>query len=194
MRIYTKFGDKGLTRLYGGERVSKSHERVEAYGTVDELCSLLGRIVAEMREHPILDDVRLECEEIQQQLFDCGSDLATPGELRPYKQQESDALWLESRIDAYVALPPKLEKFIIPGGHLIASSLHLARTITRRLERRIVSLMEVEEKVNPIGLIYINRLSDYFFVLARLVNFRMGDQDTVYEKSPKIFRERKQVR
>ncbi|HGO8536176.1 TPA: cob(I)yrinic acid a,c-diamide adenosyltransferase [Streptococcus suis] len=191
MRIYTGYGDKGKTSLYGGDRVSKTHERVEAYGTMDELCSLLGRIVAEMREYSELDDLRLECEQIQQQLFDCGSDLATPRELRPYKQEEANVNWLEERMDAYMHQPPQLEKFIIPGGHLIASSLHMARTLTRRLERRMVALIEMEEKVNPVGLVYINRLSDYFFVLARLVNFRLGVADTVYERSSKIFRSRK---
>ncbi|HEM3695975.1 TPA: cob(I)yrinic acid a,c-diamide adenosyltransferase [Streptococcus suis] len=191
MRIYTGYGDSGKTRLYGGDRVSKTHERVEAYGTMDELCSLLGRIVAEMREYAELDDLRLECEQIQQQLFDCGSDLATPRELRPYKQEETTVNWLEERMDAYMHQPPQLEKFIIPGGHLIASSLHMARTLTRRLERRMVALMEIEEKVNPVGLVYINRLSDYFFVIARLVNFRLGVADTVYERSSKIFRSRK---
>ncbi|HEL1643553.1 TPA: cob(I)yrinic acid a,c-diamide adenosyltransferase [Streptococcus suis] len=191
MRIYTGYGDKGKTRLYGGDRVSKTHERVEAYGTMDELCSLLGRIVAEMREYPELDDLRMECEQIQQQLFDCGSDLATPRELRPYKQEEATVNWLEERMDNYMHQPPQLEKFIIPGGHLIASSLHMGRTLTRRLERRMVALMEMEEMVNPVGLVYINRLSDYFFVLARLVNFRLGVADTVYERSSKIFRSRK---
>ncbi|HEL1612504.1 cob(I)yrinic acid a,c-diamide adenosyltransferase [Streptococcus iners] len=191
MRIYTGYGDSGKTRLYGGDRVSKTHERVEAYGTMDELCSLLGRIVAEMREYPELDDLRLECEQIQQQLFDCGSDLATPRELRPYKQEEATVNWLEERMDAYMHQPPQLEKFIIPGGHLIASSLHMARTLTRRLERRMVALIEIEEKVNSVGMVYINRLSDYFFVLARLVNFRLGVADTVYERSSKIFRSRK---
>ena len=97
MRIYTKYDDKGFTRLYGGDRVSKTHIRVEAYGTMDELCSHLGYVVSEMREYPILDDLRLECEEIQQHLFDCGSDLATPRELRPYKQEPANVSWLEER-------------------------------------------------------------------------------------------------
>lgn len=191
MRIYTKYGDTGFTRLYGGDRVSKTHSRVEAYGTMDELCSLLGRIVAEMKAYPVLDDLRLECEEIQQHLFDCGSDLATPRELRPYKQEESNVTWLEERLDAYMDLPPKLDHFIIPGGHLVASSLHMARTVTRRLERRMVAVIEEEECVNPIGLTYINRLSDYFFVLARLVNYRLDEPDTTYKRSAKIFRHKK---
>lgn len=188
MRIYTKYGDTGFTRLYGGDRVSKTHSRVEAYGTMDELCSILGRVVSEMRDYSELEDLCLECQAIQQQLFDCGSDLATPRHLRPYKQTDEDIAWLEEKVDAYMNLPPSLEHFIIPGGHLIASSLHVVRTLTRRLERRIVALMEEEEAVNPVGLKYINRLSDYFFVLARLVNYRLGESDTVYKKSAKIFR------
>lgn len=191
MRIYTKYGDGGQTRLYGGERVSKTHVRVEAYGTMDELCSFLGRVIAEMASYEDLADLQAECRLIQQQLFDCGSDLATPRELRPYKQRESDIAWLEERLDAYMDLPPKLERFLIPGGHLIASSLHMARTMTRRLERRMVAVLEQEEPINELGLVYVNRLSDYFFVLARLVNHRLGQADTVYERSAKIFRERK---
>ena len=104
MRIYTKYGDKGFTRLYGGDRVSKTHIRVEAYGTMDELCSHLGYVVSEMREYPILDDLRLECEEIQQHLFDCGSDLATPRELRPYKQEPANVSWLEERMSICISL------------------------------------------------------------------------------------------
>ena len=188
MRIYTKYGDKGYTRLYGGDRVSKTHIRVEAYGTMDELCSLVGRLVAEMRDYPILDDLRLECEEIQQHLFDCGSDLATPRELRPYKQKEEDIRFLEEKMDDYMHIPHKVETFIIPGGHLVATTLHMARTMTRRLERKMVAVMEADETVNELGLIYINRLSDYFFVLARLVNHRLGYQDTLYKRSAKIFR------
>ncbi|MBF0777632.1 cob(I)yrinic acid a,c-diamide adenosyltransferase [Streptococcus cuniculi] len=191
MKIYTKYGDTGFTRLYGGDRVSKTHIRVEAYGTMDEVCSLLGRIVSEMTEFDQLDDLRVECEEIQQQLFDCGSDLATPRELRPYKQAEKDVAWLEEKLDAYMHIPPKLEYFIIPGGHKIASSFHMARTMTRRLERKMVAVIEAEEAVNPVGLKYINRLSDYFFVLARLVNDRLGVADTVYKRSAKIFRSKK---
>lgn len=191
MRIYTKYGDTGFTRLYGGDRVSKTHVRVEAYGTMDEVCSLLGQIVAEMGEYDCLADLKSECEEIQQHLFDCGSDLATPRELRPYKQKEADILWLEERLDRYMDLPPKLEHFIIPGGHKIASSFHIARTMTRRLERRMVAVIEADEAVNPTGLTYINRLSDYFFVVARLVNHRLEVPDTVYKRSAKIFRSKK---
>ena len=94
-------------------------------------------------------------------------------------------------MDEYMHIPPKIDRFIIPGGHRIASLLHVARTMTRRLERRMVAVIEVEEAVNEVGLIYINRLSDYFFVLARLVNDRLEEPDTVYKRSAKIFREKK---
>lgn len=188
MKIYTKYGDKGFTKLYGGDKVKKTHKRVEAYGTADELCSLLAVVVAEMRENEILDDIRKECEEIQQQLFDCGSDLATPRELRPYKQKEEDVKYLEQRIDEYISILPKMEHFIIPGGSKVSSFLHMARTVTRRLERKMVTLIDEGEAVNETGLIYINRLSDYFFVIACVVNLKLKVEETVYKRSPKVFK------
>lgn len=191
MRIYTKYGDEGFTRLYGGDRVSKTHVRVEAYGTMDELCSLVGTICAEMRDYELLDDLRQEMEDIQQHLFDCGSDLATPRELRPYKQLPENIQWLEEKIDTYLPIPESLEFFIIPGGHKIAALLHQARTLTRRLERRMVAVKDADEAVNEIGMVYINRLSDYFFVVARLVNHIFGEPDVVYKRSAKIFRSKK---
>ena len=174
--------------MYGGDKVKKTHKRIEACGTADEVCSLLAVVVAEMRENEILDDIRKECEEIQQQLFDCGSDLATPRELRPYKQTPDMIEFLENKIDEYGVQLPKLEKFIIPGGHKVSALFHQARTMTRRLERRIVAVIEADELVNPVGQKYINRLSDYFFVVARLVNMKMGVEDTVYTKSAKVIK------
>ena len=188
MKIYTKYGDKGKTKLYGGHTVSKTNVRVEAYGTMDELCSLVGLIVAEMKEYIELKDLVEEVEEIQQQLFDCGSDLATPRELRPYKQTPDMIEFLENKIDEYGVQLPKLEKFIIPGGHKVSALFHQARTMTRRLERRIVAVIESDELVNLVGQKYINRLSDYFFVVARLVNMKMGVEDTVYTKSAKVIK------
>ena len=192
MKIYTRYGDEGFTRLYGGERVSKTHVRVEAYGTMDEICSLLGVIVAEIRENnklnSVLEEIRKECELIQQQLFDCGSDLATPDELREYKQKISDVEWLEQRIDEYIPLLPKMEYFIIPGGSKISSLFHMMRTSTRNLERKMIAVIEANEKVNKIGIKYINRLSDYFFVIACLVNLKLGFSETVYKNSKKIFK------
>ena len=188
MKIYTKYGDKGYTRLYGGERVSKTHIRVETYGTSDELCSLLGSVVAKMENYPELSDIRKECIIIQHHIFDCGSDLATPGGLRPYKQTEKDVEWLESRIDEYLPQLPELKHFIIPGGSKIAAEFHILRTFTRKLERRIVALIETEEHVNEVGLRYINRLSDYFFTVACLINVRMGVTETDYLRSEVIFK------
>ena len=192
MKIYTKYGDEGFTRLYGGQRVSKTHVRVEAYGTMDEVCSLLGVIIAEIREDEKLNDVlgkiREECENIQQQLFDCGSDLAVPEGLREYKQQIGDVEWLEQRMDEYILQLPKLECFVIPGGSRMSSMFHLMRTSTRSLERKMIAVIEAGEDVNKIGLQYINRLSDYFFVIACLVNLKLGINETVYKKSKKIFK------
>ena len=174
MKIYTKYGDEGFTRLAGGKRVSKTHVRVEAYGTMDELCSLLGAVVSEIRENEklnsVLCEIREECENIQQQLFDCGSDLAVPEGLRKYKQKIEDVEWMEQRMDEYIPLLPKLEYFIIPGGSKISSMFHLLRTTTRNLERKMVAVIEARESVNKIGLKYVNRLSDYFFVIACLLN------------------------
>ena len=177
MKIYTKYGDEGFTRLAGGERVSKTHVRVEAYGMMDEVCSLLGVIVAEIRENDklnsVLGEIREECENIQQQLFDCGSDLAVPEGLREYKQKTGDVEWLEQRMDEYIPLLPKLECFIIPGGSKISSMFHMMRTSVRSLERKMIAVIESGEGINKIGLQYINRLSDYFFVVACLVNLKL---------------------
>ena len=195
MKIYTKYGDEGFTRLAGGERVSKTHVRVEAYGTMDEVCSLLGVIVAEIREdeklNSVLGEIREECENIQQQLFDCGSDLAVPEGLREYKQKVDDVEWMEQRMDEYIPLLPKLEYFIIPGGSKISSMFHLLRTTTRNLERKIVAVIEARESVNKIGLKYVNRLSDYFFVIACLVNVKLNVEETIYKKSKKVFKKSK---
>ena len=195
MKIYTKYGDEGFTRLAGGERVSKTHVRVEAYGTMDEVCSLLGVIVAEIREdeklNSVLGEIREECENIQQQLFDCGSDLAVPEGLREYKQKVDDVEWMEQRMDEYIPLLPKLEYFIIPGGSKISSMFHLLRTTTRNLERKMVAVIEARESVNKIGLKYVNRLSDYFFVIACLVNVKLNVEETIYKKSKKVFKKSK---
>lgn len=188
MKIYTKYGDKGKTKLYGGDTVSKTNARVEAYGTMDELCSLLGLVISEMKLYSELNELIEECEEIQQHLFDCGSDLATPRELRPYKQNDDMILFLEEKIDKYMPQLPKLESFIIPGGHKISCMLHQCRTVTRRLERRIVAVVESGESINFIGQKYVNRLSDYFFVIARLVNCKLNEKDILYKKSRKVFK------
>ncbi|MET3564259.1 cob(I)alamin adenosyltransferase [Enterococcus rotai] len=183
MNIYTKTGDKGQTSIIGGEKRSKASERVEAYGTIDELNSLLGCVISQMQ---LYREIKKELEEIQQILFDCGTDLATPNCSKGYRTSHESTEWLEQRIDKYADIPPVLTEFILPGGCPIASSLHLARTVARRAERSVVRVQETEE-INIEVLIFLNRLSDYLYVVARLINFREGREDINYRRNGKVF-------
>ena len=185
MQIYTRTGDHGTTRIIGGRSVHKDSQQVEAYGTVDELNSIIGMIVA-LEETP--NDMKEELMRIQQYLFDCGNDLATPEkhEKYPYRTNADLVTWLESRIDEYATIPPTVESFILPGGTQLAAQLHFARTVTRRAERRIVSLQQ-EQTINQHVLKFINRLSDYFFALARVANSQAGVEDVLYERSGRVF-------
>lgn len=173
MKIYTKTGDKGETGLYGADRVGKDHPRVEAYGTVDEANSAIGVARAALSHADLQDDL----EAIQNALFDLGADLATrfggPYEKHLARMDAQDVEQLEQLIDRYQEEAPKFTGFIHPGGHPAAAALHLARTVTRRAERRVVELMRQEE-VNPEAMRYLNRLSDLLFTLARVVNKREG--------------------
>lgn len=187
MTIYTKYGDSGFTRMVGGQRVKKSHLRVAAYGTTDELCSQVGFAIALLEEH----ELRQELLMIQQLIFDCSSDLAVPDESRPYKVTQEAAELLEERIDSYWEQCPPLEQFILPGGTLFAAALHLARCSARKAERKTVSLMDNEEKVNPFVLSTLNRLSDYFFALARWHTAAAGAEEITYHKSPAVFSKRR---
>lgn len=183
MILYTKTGDKGLTRLIGGTQVSKDCKRVEAYGTVDELNSLIGYIISEM---DCFAEVKNELEEIQQYLFDCGTDLATQYGVREYIFSENATEWLEKRIDFYSVIPPEIETFIIPGGTKLASLIHMARTVTRRCERLVVSLSNTAD-INENVLKFLNRLSDYLFALARFANYKCGVKDIMYKRGEKVF-------
>lgn len=185
MQIYTRTGDHGTTRIIGGRSVHKDSQQVEAYGTVDELNSIIGMIVA-LEETP--NDMKEELMLIQQYLFDCGNDLATPEkhDKYPYRMNADLVTWLESRIDEYAPIPPTVESFILPGGTQLAAQLHFARTVTRRAERRIVSLQQ-EQTINQHVLKFINRLSDYFFALARVANTQAGVEDVLYERSGRVF-------
>lgn len=186
MAVYTRGGDRGMTKLVGGEKVKKYHPRVEAYGTTDELCSLLGHAISLLDESH--QDLKPELIEVQQLIFDCSSDLAVPKkEMRPYKVTGDKATWLEQRIDAYWAECPKINKFILPGGTPFASCIQMARTVTRRAERCVVFLVDEQEDVNQEVLIALNRLSDYFFVLARWINSQSGEVEIDYQNSPKVF-------
>ena len=164
-KVYTKFGDKGETMLVGGEVVSKNSDRVSAYGEVDELNSALGvALSANMTE-----DVKKIINVIQNDLFILGADLASTKETKVPRIKKTKISRIEKTIDKYNAEVGPLKEFILPSGSLVGSNLHLARTICRRVERRVVALNEIEW-VNPSVLIYINRLSDLLFVLARHQN------------------------
>lgn len=171
MKIYTKTGDKGFTSLYGGTKVSKDHIRIDSYGTVDELNSIVGLV----RSHDLNNTVDSFLIEVQKQLFTLGAELATPPEKwllangqRRLKTviENTDIQKLEECIDEMDKDLQPLTHFILPGGLLVVSHCHLARTVCRRAERIVVALNQVDE-VREEAIMFLNRLSDYFFVLAR---------------------------
>lgn len=175
MKLYTKRGDDGLTDLFQGGRVPKDHLRVEAYGCVDELNSHLGLALAARPPEPI----RAVLVTLQNQPFDVGSDLATPpSDAGPAVPRITDAhvQQAESMIDAACAGLPEMKHFILPGGTELAARLHVARTVARRAERLTVQLARHEPVGQPL-LIYLNRLSDLLFALARQANHLAGTPD-----------------
>ncbi|MED3831809.1 cob(I)yrinic acid a,c-diamide adenosyltransferase [Peribacillus frigoritolerans] len=186
MKIYTRTGDKGQTSVIGG-RLDKDDIRVESYGTVDEVNSYIGLAVTEL-DPAIFTDILADLEKIQHELFDCGGDLATVSEKAPQKLTDETITYLEERIDAFILEAPELEKFILPGGSKAGATIHIARTVTRRAERLVVSLIKSGAAVSPLSLQYLNRLSDYFFAVARVINFRLGVKDVEYIRSANVFR------
>lgn len=180
MKIYTKTGDAGETGLYGGERVPKDAPRVRAYGTVDEANATLGLVRAHCPDVGVGEDLAY----LQNALFDLGADLSTPFGSRQRDTLspigEEDVAKLEALIDRYQEGLEPLRAFILPGGHEAAAALHLARTVVRRAEREVVSLGR-EEEVNPQVGIYLNRLSDLLFVLARVLNVKLGVSETRWQ-------------
>ena len=167
-RIYTRTGDDGSTGLGDGTRVPKDSLRIQTYGTIDELNSQLGVLLAT----DCTLDVAACVAEIQQTLFDLGSELCIPG----YRVIGPDAAeWLETWLDHWNAELPPLKDFILPGGNAAAAACHVARTICRRAERLLVSLMAVED-VNSDAIAYVNRLSDFLFVAARLLARQSGTE------------------
>ncbi|OIK12504.1 cob(I)yrinic acid a,c-diamide adenosyltransferase [Bacillus sp. MUM 13] len=186
MKIYTRTGDKGKTSVIGG-RIDKDDIRVESYGTVDEVNSYVGQAVTEL-DPSVFGDVLEDLEKIQHELFDCGGDLATVSDKAPKKLAPESIDYLEERIDKFIEEAPELEKFILPGGSKPAASIHIARTVTRRAERLVVSLIKTDSSVSELPLQYLNRLSDYFFALARVINFRLGVKDVEYIRSANVFR------
>lgn len=180
MKIYTKTGDKGETGLFGGPRVRKDHPRIDAYGTVDELNSVLGLARAAGTDSEI--DRLLA--QMQNELFSVGAELAAPNPdqkgLRVIAQQHIESL--EQAIDHFETELPPLKQFILPAGTPAAAALHLARTVCRRAERCVVALdLLPGETVSPELIIYLNRVSDLLFVLARVANHRAGEADVVWK-------------
>lgn len=180
-KIYTKTGDKGTTALIGGTRIPKSHIRIEAYGTVDELNSWLGIIADQLGP---LDQLPL-LKEIQNRLFVVGSSLACD----PDKDTkmiipdllEEDVNKLENSIDWMNERLPELKNFILPGGHITASQIHVARCVCRRAERIVVGMTQHQEPVEDIVIRYLNRLSDFLFVLARFVVHQHDGKEELWE-------------
>ncbi len=181
MKIYTKTGDNGETSLFGGERVSKDHLRIEAYGTVDELNSVLGMLGNEFNDVDVKETVL----KIQNDLFTLGADLATPlskdSKVSVTRIGNDCIDWVEKKIDFFEEKLPALKSFILPGGTRSASILHFARTVSRRAERKVVTLSKNVDIGSHI-IVYLNRLSDLFFVLSRYENFAVGTPDIKWKK------------
>lgn len=178
MPIYTRTGDKGKTSLFGGKRVLKSDDRVETYGTIDELNSLLGVVVAniETKNKKLAHDL----EAIQNDLFDIGSYLANPTS-RPVNRLEKRIKEFENAIDVMTSKMPELHNFILPGGGRVGASLHQARTVCRRAERRLVGLTQKED-IDQHVITYVNRLSDLLFTMARSVNHKEKKKETIWSQ------------
>ena len=182
MKIYTRTGDDGSTGLFGGGRVEKSHPRIRAYGTVDEVNSVLGLAIAHLPAADAFNTIRTQLTDRQNELFVLGADLATPFESKATVRRIDDANVsdLERGIDAMETQLPPLSHFILPGGHPAAAALHLARTTCRRAEREVVDAMH-QEPLNPLAIKYLNRLSDLLFVAARLVNRLANIPDVIWK-------------
>lgn len=178
-KIYTKAGDKGETSLFGGKRVPKSHLRVDAYGTVDELNAFVGLL----RDTVELEHVRSVLYDVQNRLFNLGALLASD----PDKTSSApgllpqDVKQLEKEMDQMDETLPSLKNFILPGGHQTVSVCHVCRTVCRRAERLTVALLHTGEPVENIAIQYLNRLSDYFFVLARYLAKDLGVEEMVWK-------------
>ena len=183
MPIYTRTGDDGHTGLFGNRRVPKDHERIEAYGTVDEMNSVLGMLRAELTEGRSPSDEQIQA--VQDTLFEIGADLATEGGEASVPRVEKETLQLEQWIDASEGQLPPLTNFVLPGGCKVAALLHLARTVSRRAERCYWTLQRAVEDTHPVPTpigIYLNRLSDLFFSWARLANQQEGVADIPWKR------------
>ncbi|MBI5859247.1 MAG: cob(I)yrinic acid a,c-diamide adenosyltransferase [Nitrosarchaeum sp.] len=177
MKIYTKTGDDGTTGLQGNSRVLKSHPRIIAYGTIDESNAVLGIVLS----YELDQDIAMLLNLIQNELFIVGADLSNPNLEDKQNRVTPDMIYnLEKNIDKYEGELSPLTNFILPGGNIVASELHHVRTIIRRAETCIVLLSD-QEKINRNCIKYVNRLSDLFFVLGRVINKRSGKNDTIWK-------------
>ena len=189
MKIYTGTGDRGKTSLFSGQRVFKSNERIESYGEMDELNSIIGALIASLTSE--LTELTGELEQIQRHLFTISALLATTPDspsmetVSNISQQQIEHL--ENAIDRMEEVLPELKGFILPGGHPTAAWAHLARTVCRRTERRMVRFLTASSKIQipntyHNALIYINRLSDYFFVVARFCNHMLAVTEKLWKE------------
>jgi cob(I)alamin adenosyltransferase len=180
-RIYTRTGDDGTTSLFGGERVGKGNPRIDAYGTVDEANSVVGVARAHLDGEPGADRLDPVLGDIQEELFVLGADLATPVDAKPMvpRIQDEHVARLEERIDDFDADLKPLKKFVLPGGSPAGASLHSARTVCRRAERLAVQA-GASTPINDEAVVYLNRLSDLLFVLARWANKQAGMREDTW--------------
>ncbi|MEE9439397.1 MAG: cob(I)yrinic acid a,c-diamide adenosyltransferase [Saprospiraceae bacterium] len=176
MKIYTKTGDTGTTSLYGGARVTKDDIRIEAYGTIDELNAHVGYLISVL---PSSVHEKSNLFEIQKRLFTIGSNLASdPNKDIPVPDLlDSDVKLLENAMDSMEVNLEPLRSFVLPGGSVQNSIAHICRTVSRRAERRIITLA-ISSNVNPLLIVYVNRLSDYFFMLSRYLALKLNHEET----------------
>ena len=181
LKIYTKTGDLGKTSLIGGTKVPKSHLRIESYGTIDELNSYIGLV----SDHISDEHSKLILKEIQDRLFTVGSSLACDPDKEPSMKipdlKEKDIVLLENEIDTMNEVLTPMKFFILPGGHVAVSTTHIARCVCRRAERLCVNMQEHELFVDPLVIKYINRLSDYLFVIARYIGHQFGVDEVAWK-------------
>lgn len=181
LKIYTKTGDLGKTSLIGGTKVPKSHLRIESYGTIDELNSYIGLVSDHLKD----EATKIILKEIQDRLFTVGSSLACDPDKEPSMKipdlKEKDIVLLENEIDTMNEVLTPMKFFILPGGHVAVSTAHVARCVCRRAERLCVNMQEHELFVDPLVIKYINRLSDYLFVLARYIGHKFGVDEVAWK-------------
>lgn len=179
-KIYTKTGDLGKTSLLGGTKVPKSHIRIDAYGTVDELNSQIGLTMDQITD----PSLKILLKEIQDRLFTIGSSLACDPEKEPALKipdlKESDISLLEKEIDRMNEVLPVMKSFIMPGGHIVVSQAHVTRCVCRRAERICVLMQETGQFVDPLVIKYLNRLSDFLFVLARFAGYQLNVEEITW--------------